>query len=121
MRDPDVYAGSAECSGRCSRSDLRAIVDHRFTVEVLDVLSQGSQTGASLGAILELGRRTLMPPLRILAAHGLVVSDHIGSWDSRVRHATTYRLTDRGRRTADLLSSFWVWASLYEPDNSHGN
>ncbi|QDQ93155.1 hypothetical protein FND50_22070 [Rhodococcus sp. WB9] len=121
MRDPDVYAGSAECSGRYSRSDLRAIVDHRFTVEVLDVLSQGSQTGASLGANLELRRRTLMAPLRILAAHGLVASDHTGSWDTRVRHATTYRLTDRGRRTADLLSSFWVWASLYEPDNSDGN
>ncbi|MFZ2174395.1 MAG: winged helix-turn-helix transcriptional regulator [Rhodococcus sp. (in: high G+C Gram-positive bacteria)] len=121
MRDPDAYAGSAECSGRYSRSDLREIINHQFTVEVLDALSQGSQTVASLGANLELSPRRLMVPLRTLATHGLVVSDHIGSWDTRVRHATTYCLTDRGRRIADILSSFWVWASLYEPDNSDGN
>ncbi|PBC39172.1 hypothetical protein CJ179_37725 [Rhodococcus sp. ACS1] len=100
---------------------MRELVNHPHIVEMLDALSLRPQTATALGARARLRPRPLMAALRILAARGLVAGDRGGSWDTRAPHPTTYWLTDRGRRTADLLSSFWVWTALYaRPDGSRG-
>ncbi|RZL84673.1 MAG: hypothetical protein EOP32_02755 [Rhodococcus sp. (in: high G+C Gram-positive bacteria)] len=97
------------------------LVNHPHIVELLDVLSPWPQTATALGARVRLRPRLLMAALRILAARGLVAGDRGGSWDTRAPHTATYWLTDRGRRTADMLSSFWVWTALYaRPDGSGG-
>lgn len=122
MRDPDASANPAERrepDALPSVRELRELVNHPHIVEMLDALSPRPQTATTLGARVRLGRRALLVALQILAARGIVAGDRGGSWDTRAPHTSTYWLTDHGQRTADLLSSFDVWVSLYErPDGS---
>lgn len=124
MRDPNASVNPADrrrgTESPPSVRELRELVSHPHVVEMLDVLSLQPQTATSLGARVRLRPRPFLVALRILAAHGLVTGDQGGSWDTRAPQATTYWLTDRGRRTADMLSSVEVWVSLYERPNGSG-
>lgn len=119
-RDHSVRAPGRGAESAPSLWFLWEVVNHPHVVEVLDALSRKPLTATEIAARAKLGRRLVTAVLRILAARSLVVRDRGGSWDTRAPAATTYRLTDRGRATAELLSSVQVWTSLYERADHSG-
>lgn len=94
--------------------ELRELVSHRGVVELLDELAREPQTARELRAVLGLRRPGVSRVLRVVAAHGLVCVDGVGSWDEPADIAEPIRLTESGWRTVELLSSFAVWVQLYE-------
>ncbi|BBZ30167.1 hypothetical protein MMAD_44620 [Mycolicibacterium madagascariense] len=101
---------------------LRDLVGHRHVVEALDALSNGPGTVAELVHRVGCGRRGLAAALRTIAAHGLVGTNHPGSWDAPASRDALYALTDRGHTVVATLSRLSVWTLLVEgSDHEDGN
>ncbi|WP_067537874.1 ArsR/SmtB family transcription factor [Nocardia crassostreae] len=98
-------------------TDLCALVSHRNVVETLDLLAHTSATVTELAAAIPGGRRTVQPALRVLAAAGLATHGH-GSWDCAHAGADPVRLTERGWRTVEALSSVEGWTEMYEQSDA---
>ncbi|MFF0607253.1 winged helix-turn-helix domain-containing protein [Nocardia tengchongensis] len=99
-------------------SALRQLLNHRGVVEVLDLLAGGPRTVRELRSELGLRRPGVSRVLRLLAAYGIIEADVTGSWDEALETGDPVRLTGRGWRTVELLSSFAVWEALYEHPDS---
>ncbi|WP_433599285.1 winged helix-turn-helix transcriptional regulator [Nocardia sp. CA-135953] len=93
---------------------LRALVSHRFVVEVLDALTHRPQSVSELTAAVTGARRAPAAALRVLASHGLILADPEGSWDQPPADTSVIRLTGRGQAAVAALSSLQVWTVLYE-------
>lgn len=94
------------------------VTGRRYTLEVLDQLSGGTQSVAQLSSALHLPRRVIIGALRALIVGGLVRGGPAGSWD-HLRKRTVppngeYTLTESGRCTVSRLSSFAVWQYLLQ-------
>ncbi|WP_327144766.1 winged helix-turn-helix domain-containing protein [Nocardia sp. NBC_01327] len=99
-------------------SALRELVNHRGVVELLDLLAQEPQTVDELRGALGMRRQGAARVLRVLAAHGLVATDGVGSWDESLQFQGPIRLTESGWRTVEMLSDFAVWVELYEQSDA---
>ncbi|MTE16204.1 hypothetical protein [Nocardia aurantiaca] len=98
---------------------LRALISHRYVVEILDAVASSPRTFRQLTATVG-PHHAIEAALRILASHRLIETDQHGSWDRRPVGATCIQLTDRGRYTVSTLSSLAVWTALYErTDHGH--
>ena len=95
-------------------SDLRALVSHRYVIEVLDALSNGPMTLADIRSSIHGGRRELAAAVRLVAAHGLVTRDDTGSWDTDASINAIYRHTDLGRVVFESLSRFSFWTRVFD-------
>jgi DNA-binding HxlR family transcriptional regulator len=95
-------------------SDLRALVSHRYVIEVLDALSNGPMTLADIRSSIHGGRRELAAAVRLVAARGLVTRNDTGSWDTDASVDATYRHTDLGRAVFELLSRFSFWTTVFD-------
>jgi DNA-binding HxlR family transcriptional regulator len=95
-----------------SAANLRELVSHPHVVEVLDALSHGPMTFASMRTHVHAGRRELVVALRLVAARGLVTRNDNGSWDSDAPVDVVYRHTDVGRRVVETLSRFSMWTNI---------
>jgi DNA-binding HxlR family transcriptional regulator len=95
-------------------SDLRALVSHRYVIEVLDALSNGPMTLADIRSSIHGGRRELAAAVRLVAARGLVTPNDTGSWDTDASVDATYRHTDLGRAVFELLSRFSFWTTVFD-------
>ena len=95
-----------------SVANLRELVSHPHVVEILDALSDGPMTFASMRTHVPAGRRALVVALRLVAARGLVTRNDNGSWDSDAPAGVEYRHTDVGRRVVETLSRFSTWTTL---------
>ncbi|MFI1913172.1 hypothetical protein [Nocardia sp. NPDC020380] len=98
-------------------SALRALVNHRGVVEVMDLLVQGPHTVRELRTALGMRRPGVSRVLRVAAAHGVITTDGSGSWDEPLSLDGPIRLTGSGWRIVELLSSFAVWEALYQRSN----
>ena len=95
-----------------SAANLRELVSHPHVVEILDALTDGPMTFASVQAHVHAGRRALAVALRLIAARGLVMRNDNGSWDSDTPADIVYRHTDIGRRVVETLSRFSIWTTI---------
>jgi DNA-binding HxlR family transcriptional regulator len=95
-------------------SDLRALVSHRYVVEVLDALSSGPMTMADIRSSIHAGRRELAAAVRLVAARGLVTRNDTGSWDTDASVDAIYRHTDLGRVVFESLSRFSFWTTVFD-------
>src|ERR1700704_261807 len=93
---------------------LRALVSHRYVIEVLDALSNGPMTLADIRSSIHGGRRELAAAVRLGAARGLVTSKDTGSWGTDAAVDATYRHTDLGRAVFELLSRFSFWTTVFD-------
>jgi len=67
--------------GGQSSPELRDFVSHPCVVELIDLLSHGPMTLAEIAANIAARPRRLVQALRFAAAHGLVGTRGVGSWD----------------------------------------
>jgi DNA-binding HxlR family transcriptional regulator len=95
-----------------SVANLRELVSHPHVVEILDALSHGPMTFASMRTHVHARRRALVVALRLVAARGLVTKNDNGSWDSDTPADVVYRHTDVGRRVVETLSRFGMWTNI---------
>ncbi|MBB5916756.1 DNA-binding transcriptional ArsR family regulator [Nocardia transvalensis] len=92
---------------------LRELVSHRYVVEILDALSGGPRCASELSAVVHT-RRGLGHALRVLASQALISTERDGSWDVPVTGIDSVRLTRRGQRIVEALSSIEMWTALFE-------
>ena len=119
MRDQIGDAGSTHDRDWDSPAKIGEAIGHPYVVEILDVLSKGRPM--ALGYIqssVRAGRRAVVAALRVAAANGLVAgSGGGGSWDVIAPGSRWYRITDRGMRLVEKLSSLAVWETVIDgPD-----
>jgi DNA-binding HxlR family transcriptional regulator len=95
-----------------SAANLRELVSHPHVVEILDALSRGPMTLASMRTHVHAGRRALVVALRLIAARGLVTRNDYGSWDSDASADVVYRHTEFGRQVVESLSSYSMWTAI---------
>jgi DNA-binding HxlR family transcriptional regulator len=95
-----------------SVANLRELVSHPHVVEMLDALTQGPMTFASMRTQVHASRRALVVALRLMAARGLVTRSDNGSWDGDVPADVVYRHTDVGRRVVETLSRYSTWTAI---------
>jgi DNA-binding HxlR family transcriptional regulator len=95
-----------------SVANLRELVSHPHVVEMLDALTQGPMTFASMRTQVHTSRRALVVALRLMAARGLVTRSDNGSWDGDVSADVVYRHTDVGRRVVETLSRYSTWTAI---------
>jgi DNA-binding transcriptional ArsR family regulator len=121
MRDLDGRPASTGSGDSDSQPNLRDLLSHPHVVEVLDALSHGSMTVADMRSNLRAGRRALAKALRIIAAHGLVIKDDNGSWDTNAPGNTVYRQTARGRQIVEMLTRLSVWTAMFDGSHTVGS
>jgi len=95
-----------------SAANLRELVSHPHVVEILDALSHGPMTFASMRKHIHARRRALVVALRLVAARGLVTRNDNGTWDSDAPVDVAYRHTDVGREVVESLSRFSMWTNI---------
>jgi DNA-binding HxlR family transcriptional regulator len=95
-----------------SAANLRELVSHPHVVEILEALSLGPMTFASMRTHVHAGRGAVAMALRLVAARGLVTRNDNGSWDSDAPVDVVYRHTDVGRRVVETLSRFSMWTNI---------
>jgi DNA-binding HxlR family transcriptional regulator len=95
-----------------SAANLRELVSHPHVVEILDALSHGPMTFASMRTHVHASRRALVVALRLVAAGGLVMRNDYGSWDGGAPADVVYRHTDVGRRVVEALSRYAMWTNI---------
>jgi DNA-binding HxlR family transcriptional regulator len=112
-RDRAFYPARMPATGESdSAANLRELVSHPHVVEILDALSDGPTTFASMRTHVHARRRALVVALRLLAARGLVTRNDNGSWDSDAPADGIYHHTDVGSRVVDTLSSYSMWTAI---------
>jgi DNA-binding HxlR family transcriptional regulator len=95
-----------------SAANLRELVSHPHVVEILEALSLGPITFASMRTHVHAGRGALVMALRLVAARGLVTRNDNGSWDGDAPVDVVYRHTDVGRQVVETLSRFSMWTNI---------
>jgi DNA-binding HxlR family transcriptional regulator len=88
------------------------VVSHPQVIEILDALSHGPMTVASMRAHAHAGRRALAEAVRLVATRGLVTRNDDGTCDIDASADVVYRHTDVGRRVVEMLSHFSVWSTI---------
>ena len=119
MRDQTGDVGSTDDGQWDSPSKIGEAISHQYAVELLDALSEGPMVLGQLQSRVRAGRRAVVAALRVAAANGLVARSDGGSWDVLVPGRRLYRLTDRGLRLVQKLSSLAVWAAVIDVDSAH--
>ena len=119
MRDQTGDVGSTDDGQWDSPSKIGEAISHPYVVELLDALSEGPMVLGQLQSRVRAGRRAVVAALRVAAANGLVARSDGGSWDVLAPGRRLYRLTDRGLRLVQKLSSLAVWAAVIDVDSAH--
>ncbi|GAC1643478.1 MAG: hypothetical protein NVS4B6_16100 [Mycobacterium sp.] len=121
MRDQPGDLGSTQDGEWDSPSEIGAAISHPYVVELLDVLSEGPTVLAYIQSSIRARRRAVVTALRVAAANGLVTGSGGGSWDVIAPGRRSYRMTDRGLRLVQKLSSLAVWAAVIDIDGTPGD
>ena len=116
MRDQAGDVGSTHHGEWDSPSSIGEAISHPYVVELLDVLSEGPMVLGCIQSTVRAGRRAVAAALRVAAANGLVAGSNGGSWDVIAPGRRLYRMTDRGSRLVQKLSSLAVWAAVIDID-----
>ncbi|WP_158896074.1 winged helix-turn-helix transcriptional regulator [Amycolatopsis anabasis] len=107
---------------RTISDQVAALISVRCVVEVLDALTSGPGTYASLRQQTRARTTTLTVALRALAASGMVRRPRAcGSWDEHDPPDTCYEPTDQGRHLARHLHRLDAWIELFEEDLSQAD
>ena len=99
-----------------SPAKIGEAIGHPYVVELLDVLSEGPMVLGHIQSSVRAGRRAIVAALRVAAANGLVAGSDGGSWDVIAPGRRLYRVTDRGMRLVQKLSSLAVWGAVIDVD-----
>ena len=118
MRDQTGDVGSTDDGEWDSPPKIGEAISHPYVVELLDVLSEGPMALGDLQSSVRAGRRAVVAALRVAAVHGLVARSDGGSWDVLTPGRRLYRMTDRGLRLVQKLSSLEVWAAVIDIDSA---